>query len=112
MKLLLDENLPVGLDQKLQNVGCNIKRVISGSTDVEVSILAKSEQRTLLTLDKDFANILVYPPRNYFGIICLRIPSPSIEEILKILKVIFKHFNQETIKGKLVIAGPSRFRVR
>lgn len=58
MKFLADENFPKPLVKKLQNLGFSVKTVqqksLQGSSDQVVANLAQTEERVILTFDKNF----------------------------------------------------------
>lgn len=112
MKFLVDENLPKGVAQYLTDKKFDVLKAIPGSSDEDIAALASKEKRVLLTLDTDFANILSYPPEKFSGIVCFRIRNPRIDEILRTLNHIIEYFDQDSIKGKLIIATANRLRIR
>lgn len=58
MKFLADENFSKPLVKKIQNLGFSVKTVqqrsLQGSSDQVVADLAKTEERVILTFDKNF----------------------------------------------------------
>jgi len=112
MKFLVDENLPNAILTELSAKGLDAVKVLSGSSDQDVAALAQKDQRVLLTLDKDFANILIYPREEYFGIICFRIKRPLIKEIIIALDSTLEHFDSESLTGKLIVVTEKGFRIR
>ena len=111
-KLLLDENLPIKLDSLLSAKGWDIKRVIPGSSDKEIAELAKGEKRTIVTQDKHLADIRDFLPRDFFGIIRLRIYPPKISDILSGLEKVFSTFPEEEIRGKLIVVRENKINIR
>jgi len=112
LRILCDENIPGAVVLFLKEKGWDVVRVKSGSPDPEIANQARGEKRILLSFDSDFANILVYPPRDYFGIVRLNISPPFIVIIIRAIKNVFEEFkSQEDFRGKLVIVEASRFRV-
>jgi len=86
MRCLLDENLPVQAHEFLRKSGHDVMRVRSGMKNGDVILLAAQERRILITLDKDFLDSRRYPPRDYAGIICIRVHPPVFERIAKALQ--------------------------
>ena len=79
MKLKLDENLgPRGLNL-LQASGHDVATVreegLGGASDATVLEACVAEERTLITLDHDFGNVLRFPPESSYGIVILEIPG-------------------------------------
>jgi len=110
IKLLCDENIPVGFIIRAVELGFDVKKVSPGSSDAKVAMMAKKERRALLTFDKHFSNYLLYDPQKYAGIVVFRIDPPLVSLILKLwLNFIVAIENQE-LEGKLFIISPSGFR--
>jgi len=67
MKFKIDENLPIELADLLQNEGYDASTIYSeslkGAKDPTVIAVCQQEQRVLITLDLDFADIHRYPPQ-------------------------------------------------
>ena len=77
MRFKTDENLPAEAATILQGAGFDAESVwdehLSGADDETIAARARDEDRILLTLDLDFANIRAYPPGQHTGIIVLRL---------------------------------------
>lgn len=77
MKFKIDKNLPIEAAQFLREQGHQADTVSeqgrSGCPDAEIAEICLSENRVLITLDSDFADIRAYPPDQYPGIIVLRL---------------------------------------
>lgn len=67
IKFLVDESIPLGVTNFLRGRGLDVKEVggsgNAGASDDAIMVLARNDERILLTFDKHFANILTYPPR-------------------------------------------------
>jgi predicted nuclease of predicted toxin-antitoxin system len=77
LKFKIDENLPSEFAAILQGSGFEADTVadenLSGTADALLARHARADQRVLITLDMDFANIQSYPPAShaalwYFGL--------------------------------------------
>lgn len=75
-KLKLDENFSPQLAALFTNAGFDTKTVLdeklSGATDDLLFEKIKAEQRCIVTLDLDFANIIRYPTTGTAGIVVIR----------------------------------------
>jgi len=111
MKILADENIPIKIIELLEKDNFNIKRVPKGADDQSIAELAKSENRVLLTFDRDFGNILLFPPQQYSGIIFIRIRPPLINTIFSALSNLFKLVKTEEFKGRLFVLSAHSFRI-
>jgi predicted nuclease of predicted toxin-antitoxin system len=116
IKFLADENIPPGVNNFLTEKGFNVKAVqelvASGSADSTVIKLAKKEERVLLTFDRHFTNILLYPPHTHSGIIRIRLHPPQLEFILQALDNFLKSYDLAKMKGTLVILERDGFHIR
>lgn len=75
MKLLLDENLADSTCALCRKLGYDTKSVKSerwqGKDDDELMLPAQEEKRVIITLDKDFGNLLKYPLADHFGVVLI-----------------------------------------
>jgi predicted nuclease of predicted toxin-antitoxin system len=76
MKLLANENIPLASVQFLRSCGLDIKafgQEFSGISDQEVIQLAIEEERTIITFDRDYGELIFkHGYRPPFGVIYLR----------------------------------------
>ena len=88
-KFLVDENIPSAIAHFLRNKGFGVKEVkeagIHGISDAEIMDLARREDRVLLTFDKHFSNILLYPLHYHNGMIRIRVHLPLLSDIIQAL---------------------------
>ena len=77
--------------------------------DLSIINFAIRTNRILITLDRDFANILKYKPGTNPGIIILRPAYPATST--KIIRLL-KNINKLKIEKSLVIVMPSKIRIR
>jgi len=87
MKFLIDENLPISLKKKLSEKGYDVFDIReigkSGATDEEVIKIASEFNCFLISANhKHFANIVMFPPFQYNGIIIVKMPRCSIQEMI------------------------------
>jgi predicted nuclease of predicted toxin-antitoxin system len=116
MRFKIDENLPVEAAELLRSVGHDTETVhdeeLSGASDSEVSRICWVEQRIIVTLDLDFADIRAYPPAQYPGIIVMRLKSQSITNVLSVLARIIPLLVVEPLSKRLWIVDEDRIRIR
>jgi predicted nuclease of predicted toxin-antitoxin system len=116
VKFKLDENLSPRLAAILLESGYEADTVVQegfgGANDMDLFATCISEQRCLVTLDLDFADITRFPPHKASGIAILRSPRPITPAILRILlRGLVDALPQEKIDGRLWIIEPGRVRV-
>src|SRR5579864_7900450 len=89
MKFLTDENLGIKIPHYLKDLGFDVISVIDispGITDPEVLHIANEQDRILITLDKDFGELVFKEGLIHSGVILLRIKDESIENKKRILQ--------------------------
>jgi predicted nuclease of predicted toxin-antitoxin system len=68
---------------------------LNGEIDEKIAQTCRMECRVLITLDTDFANIRIYPPKDYMGIVLLRPFRQSEPQIIKLLAAVLPMFQTE-----------------
>jgi predicted nuclease of predicted toxin-antitoxin system len=72
---------------------------------------SQAENRILITLDLDFADIRLYPPSDHQGIWVLRPRSQSIDNVLSLVNGAVAVLKSETAAQRLWIVEPGRIRI-
>jgi predicted nuclease of predicted toxin-antitoxin system len=102
MKLLADENFPLKSIQYLQNKGYDISSIAKdapGIHDDKVIAIASQEDRTILTFDRDYGELIFkHNHKLRKGVIYLRFdeyepeePGKIIEELLQNKEITFEN---------------------
>lgn len=116
MKFLIDENIFPKITSHLRNLGHDVRSLqeegLFKTTDDKIIQMAKEEDRTIVTFDKHFGNILKYPPSNTAGIIHIRVHPPLLGDVLPALDNLFEKYNFPSFRGKLIVLSKSGYRVR
>ncbi len=116
MKFKLDKNLPVEAAEVFRAAGHEAATVheqqLSGATDQEVMYVCRREQRALITLDMDFANVTAYPPKQFSGILVLRLRSQSTQSVSGALRRVVPLLAETKLIGALWIVEEDRVRIR
>jgi hypothetical protein len=116
IKLLLDENVPAAIGNFLRNMSFDVIHAkdlrMLGSSDDQIIEVARREERTLITFDKHFADVVLYPPDSHWGVIRIRIHPPVLGGVTEALAHFLKQFDMSTIRGTLVVLGNDGFRIR
>jgi len=112
----LDENLPRDAHTLLADAGHDAHSVteeaLGGGSDHSVIEACLNENRVLVTLDLDFADIRLYPPSSHHGIWVLRPMTQSVENIVSTLRGALSLLAAEPIEKRLWIVEPGRVRIR
>ena len=116
MKFKVDENLPVEVADLLRHAGYDVATVfdqkLGGEADRTIAAVCRLEQRVIVTLDIDFADIRTYPPSQYAGLLVLRVKQQDKPFILALVTRIIPQLSSEPLVGKLWIVDEHRIRVR
>ncbi len=102
--------------QMLRDAGYEVFRLRDYlPTDSAVISKAQELNSILVSLNGDFADIVLYPPTNYKGIIALQVRNhpeiiPQLMEVLE--NYLSGHTDMVNYKGKLLLVEVHRIRVR
>lgn len=115
MRFKIDENLPPESAVLLRNNGHDALTVwdqgLQGHSDTQIISVCQDEQRTLVTLDLDFADIRAYPPNHHAGLIVMRLGSQSRNHVLRILENLLPVLAKEPLNGRLWIVDDTAVRI-
>lgn len=101
MKFLTDENLGRRIPRYLREAGYDVIPSHRGISDVEVLVLANKEERILITLDKDFGELVFKEKLIYSGVIFLRLKDESVENKKKVLLRVLS--SKRKFEGKFTV---------
>ena len=116
MRFKLDENLPRAARARLEARGWDIhdlhEEQLAGADDAAVQATCEREERILVTLDADFADIRRYNPARSPGVIVLRPVDQSIRACLACLDGAIRALGSQRIHASLWVVEPQRVRIR
>ncbi len=116
MQFKMDENLHPDLAEFFRQHGHDAATVwdekLRGRSDRDILEKCRAEGRVLISFDLGFADIRVYPPEQYPGLIVLRLANQSREQLLSIAPKILDLLDREPLTGHLWIVDESSVRVR
>lgn len=101
MKFITDENLGIQIPQYLQNLGFDVISIPIGASDINVLKIANKEKRILITLDKDFGELVFKYKLIHSGVILFRLHNESIENKKKIIAKTLKF--RKNFQGKFTV---------
>lgn len=114
MRFKVDENLPVEVATALTDAGYDADTVVAeelgGADDPDVLTRCSSEQRVLVTLDLDFANIRRHPPAQFAGLVVIRLRHQSKPRILALVALLISAMPPE-LSRKLCIVDETSIRL-
>lgn len=116
MKILADLHISPITVHFLRDLGHDAIRVNeilpSNSSDKTIVEKAEKEQRTIITQDLDFSEIISLSGKKSPSLISLRLSSSRIEYVNKRLKEILPKIEHDVEKGSIIVVEDSRIRLR
>ena len=104
MKFITDENLGVRVPNYLKNLGFDIVSVIEiakGKPDVNILAIANKQNRILITLDKDFGELVFKEKMIHSGVMLLRLNDETGENKKRVLIKELK--SKKNFEGKFTV---------
>jgi predicted nuclease of predicted toxin-antitoxin system len=116
VRLKLDENIGRRGAELLGSAGHDVMTVrdqhLQGASDDRVFAVASAEGRALITLDRDFGQVLRFPPASSAGIVILDLgPRPGPQALLERLRDFLAVVETRPLTGRLWIIEPGRVRI-
>jgi len=112
MRFLIDENVRKEVENFLKAEKHDVLVLPRGSEDKKIAQVAQESKRIIVTHDQHFADILMYPPQKYSGIIRIKIHPPNPATIINALKDLLSKITPEKLDKKLLILEENAFRIR
>lgn len=116
MRFKIDENLPIEVADLLRGAGHDSLTVLDeklgGRADDAIADIIRLEKRALITLDLDFADVRTFPPRNYAGLIVLRLTRQDKPSVLRVIERIVTQLDAEPLIGMLWVVDETALRIR
>lgn len=101
----------VSISKKRDMMFCRSSKIMPEAGDGFILQKARQENRILVTLDKDFGQLIYQQSKRHVGVIFLRIRKESAENITDlIMKVLFDHGDQ--LSNKFIVASEMKIRIR
>jgi predicted nuclease of predicted toxin-antitoxin system len=115
VKVKLDENLGTTGVEFLTAAGIDVataaEQQLISAPDADIARVCAAEDRCLVTLDKDFSDPLRYPPKEYAGLIVVRLPGRFQLALLeRALALVVEAAKRSDVRGRLWIAEIDRIR--
>ncbi|MFN0075614.1 MAG: DUF5615 family PIN-like protein [Prosthecobacter sp.] len=118
MNFLLDANMPRRCLDVIRRHGHKVEHArdigMGTSPDADIATHVRAHCLALVTRDLDFADVRVYRPEDYHGLLILRLPDDAVaEEIAGIMERFFGHEPWLlSLPGRLCILEEARVRFR
>jgi predicted nuclease of predicted toxin-antitoxin system len=116
VRLKLDENLSRRAADLIRAAGHDTVTVadqgLRGAADESLFEVCKREGQALVTLDRDFGQVLRYPPAASAGIVVLELgPRATHAALLDRVRELLRVLNTQSPEGTLWIVEPGRLRI-
>ena len=114
LKFLIDVGVGKIIENYLQQKGYDTKAVRDIDpriTDAEIIKKAVVENRMVVTMDKDFGELVYHSSMRHNGVLLLRLEDATGPEKLKVVKHVFKNFSSQ-IKDHFCVFQNNKFRIR
>ncbi|NPA90998.1 MAG: hypothetical protein GXO55_06075 [Chloroflexi bacterium] len=116
LKIKVDEDLPRAAVVLLQEHGYDAVGVheqgMSGWKDHVLWRAVQEEGRFLVTADKGFGDVRVYPPGTHHGVLLLRPGTQGIRPVLDLLQRFLALYRFDDVRGCVVVVTPRGVRIR
>ncbi len=116
MQIKVDEDLPGLVVMRLREKGYLADSVaeqgMSGWKDAALWQSIQTENRFLITGDKGFADLRLYPPGSHAGIMLLRPDQDGIRPMLELVEQVLQSYELTALSGTITVVTPRGVRVR
>jgi len=116
MRFKLDENFGTRTQQLFRSQGHDVETVkdegLQGCSDNQLYKTCCEENRCLVSLDLDFADVTRFPPYKTAGVVVIRIPkNPSLALLEQLIRHFLKSLAKMAVENSLWIVESGRIRV-
>lgn len=114
LKFLVDVGVSKKVEEYLQDQGYDAKAVRAIDTrmsDHAIIRLAASEDRMVITMDKDFGELVYHSSMKHSGVLLLRLEDAVGFEKLQVVEHIMKNYS-DRIKNCFCVFQNNKFRIR
>lgn len=114
MRLLVDENISRGIVDFFRTAGHDVVYIADeerGREDSELLAIAFSENRVVVTDDKDFGELVFHQREKSAGVVLLRLHKLTPQDRLKRIAVVWPTIERQP-RGAFVVLNAKSVRVR
>lgn len=116
LRLKVDENMPRQVEAELHRMGIDVATArsegLGGVADPVLIAACSAEDRVLVTLDLDFADMRGYPPQSHRGIWVLRPARQTFAAVSGLLHAAVRLASVERVAGQLWVVDERQVRIR
>jgi predicted nuclease of predicted toxin-antitoxin system len=114
VKFLVDVGVGKGVEIWLEEAGYDVlsmRKINCRAQDIEILRLAVEEQRMILTMDKDFGDLVYNSGMPHAGVLLLRLENATGEQKAEIVKKIIRAYSDK-ITGNFCVFQEGKLRIK
>ena len=114
LKFILDMGVGNKVGQYLVGQGYDallISTINPSMSDSDILAIAENENRMVITMDKDFGELVYHSGKAHKGVLLLRLEDATGDEKVEVIQYILENFENQ-IEGKFCVFKNGRFRIR
>ena len=114
LKFLVDVGVGKGIEKYLLEEGYDtkvVRNIDPRMEDEEIIRTAISENRMIITMDKDFGELVYHSSMEHSGVLLLRLEDATGSEKLLVVKHIMKNYS-DRIKNCFCVFQNDKFRIK
>jgi predicted nuclease of predicted toxin-antitoxin system len=114
MKIVVDVGVGKAVERWLASQNLDVVAVRDldpGMADIAILALAAAEQRLVITMDKDFGELIVRSGQLHAGVLLLRLADADSQEKLRVVQQIFA-LHRNALPGNYCIYHKDKLRIR
>jgi predicted nuclease of predicted toxin-antitoxin system len=116
VRIKVDEDLPGQIVEIFAGCGYHAVTVVeqgwTGLDDRELWLRVQREKRWLVTADKGFGDLRVYPPGKHAGVVLLRADRESRRAYVALARNAVHRLDLESLAGSVVVVASRGIRIR
>ncbi len=112
---LIDVGVGRAVEERLIQRGYDVKAIRSldpRMADLDIIRLAASERRIVLTMDKDFGELVFHAGEPHAGVLLLRMEDASSTKKVAAVEYILDHYGDAIRRGGFCVYQHGRLRIR
>ncbi len=114
LKLLFDVGVSKKAEEHFKNLGFDVfavRDVDASMKDIDILKFAVKEQKLIITMDKDFGELVFNSKKTHSGVLLLRMEDANWKEKIDTLSEIFKKYSKD-IAGNFSVYKNGKLRIR
>jgi predicted nuclease of predicted toxin-antitoxin system len=114
LKFLVDVSVGMGVHNWLKQGGFDsvaVRDVDASMPDVDILAWAKREQRVVVTMDKDFGELVFHSGESHAGVLLLRLEDAKSDEKVRIVEEIITNYGDQLV-DHFAVYQDGRLRIR